>query len=63
MTTVMLNGTMYNSKHGVEKKVPAAHMEIVTLEEHGAAKPKKKKAKEDAKVEKILSPKKLKNLK
>ena len=29
-------------KHGVERKVPAADMEIVTLEEHGAAKPKKK---------------------
>lgn len=47
-------------KHGVEKKVPAAHMEIVTLEEHGAAKPKKKKAKEDAKVEKDSKSKEVK---
>jgi len=47
-------------KHGVEKKVPAADMEIVTLEEHGAAKPKKKKAKEDAKVEKDSKSKEVK---
>jgi len=47
-------------KHGVERKVPAADMEIVTLEEHGAAKPKKKKAKEDAKVEKDSKSKEVK---
>ena len=47
-------------KHGVERKVPAADMEIVTLEEHGSAKPKKKKAKEDAKVEKDSKSKEVK---
>ena len=47
-------------KHGVEKKVPAADMEIVTLEEHGAAKPKKKKAKEDAKAKKDSKSKEVK---
>ena len=47
-------------KHGVERKVPAADMEIVTLEEHGAAKPKKKKAKEDAKSKKDSKSKEVK---
>ena len=47
-------------KHGVERKVPAADMEIVTLEEHGAAKPKKKKAKEDAKAKKDSKSKEVK---